>query len=278
MAESLCGEELIASSVYRLRPKIPHYNYGAVPWHQDSAYFEPYCDRGLVLTVWIPLVDTDEENGCLWVIPRAHRGQVVPHRPAQGKAYLEIPDADLPAGQHVCCPVPKGGALLFTNLHAARQFRQPHGDRPLVDGLAVSERGAADECEDHPAARRGACRKAGRSTIRISCRWPVIRRRPIFWCGARLRPDEVLRDGRTVRRRCEPRTFPRRSPIAGASGGRRKRTIRAGTEGRGIANLLIGRSFPFSYSQSGDWRSLLCQSGDWRSRRSVLFSRGFRRG
>ena len=45
VAESLCGEELIASSVYRLRPKIPNYNYGAVPWHQDSAYFEPYCDH-----------------------------------------------------------------------------------------------------------------------------------------------------------------------------------------------------------------------------------------
>jgi len=30
-AEQLCGPELIASSVYRLRPKIPNYNYGAVP-------------------------------------------------------------------------------------------------------------------------------------------------------------------------------------------------------------------------------------------------------
>jgi phytanoyl-CoA hydroxylase len=120
VAESLCGEELIASSVYRLRPKIPHYSYGAVPWHQDSAYFEPYCDRALVLTVWIPLVDTNEENGCMWVIPRAHRGRVVPHRPADGKAYLEIPEGSLPQGGHLCCPVPKGGALLLTNL-------TPHG-------------------------------------------------------------------------------------------------------------------------------------------------------
>ena len=75
VAESLCGEELIASSVYRLRPKIPHYNYGAVPWHQDSAYFEPYCDHSLVLTVWIPLVDADAENGCLWVIPARTQGR-----------------------------------------------------------------------------------------------------------------------------------------------------------------------------------------------------------
>ena len=120
VAESLCGEELIASSVYRLRPKIPHYNYGAVPWHQDSSYFEPYCDRALVLTVWLPLVDTHADNGCLWVIPRAHTGQVVRHKPAAGKAYLEIAEEDLPAGPRLCCPVPKGGALLLTNL-------TPHG-------------------------------------------------------------------------------------------------------------------------------------------------------
>ena len=120
VAESLCGEALIASSVYRLRPKIPHYSYGAVPWHQDSAYFEPYCDHGLVLTMWIPLVDTDAGNGCLWVIPRAHTGAVVPHCPADGKAYLQIAEADLPAGDPVCCPIPKGGILLLHN-------RAPHG-------------------------------------------------------------------------------------------------------------------------------------------------------
>ena len=50
VAEQFCGPEVIASSVYRLRPKIPNYGYGAVPWHQDSSYFEPYCDEALVLT------------------------------------------------------------------------------------------------------------------------------------------------------------------------------------------------------------------------------------
>lgn len=119
VAESLCGEELIASSVYRLRPKIPNYDYGAVPWHQDSAYFEPYCDDSLVLTVWIPIVDTNRGNGCLWVIPRSHTGDVVRHRPAEGKAYLEIAEGELPKGNRVCCPVPKGGALLLGN-------RTPH--------------------------------------------------------------------------------------------------------------------------------------------------------
>lgn len=117
LAESLCGEELIASSVYRLRPKIPNHNKGPVPWHQDSGYFEPYCDKSLVLTVWVPLVDATPEKGCLWVLPRGHRSGVVRHMQRPGKPYLEIDEADLPPGsERVCCPVPKGGVLLLTNL------------------------------------------------------------------------------------------------------------------------------------------------------------------
>ncbi len=114
-AEQLCGPEVIASSVYRLRPKIPRYGYGAVPWHQDSSYFEPYCDQALVLTAWVPLVDANEENGCMWVIPGTHRLPVIQHRMHESGRYLEIADEDIPAGTRVCCPVRKGGALLITN-------------------------------------------------------------------------------------------------------------------------------------------------------------------
>src|SRR5579871_1192990 len=89
VAESLCGPELIASSVYRLRPKLPNYGPGVVPWHQDSGYFEPYCDKSLILTCWIPLVDADEQNGCLQVLRYGHRGAVVPHGPGPNH-YLEI--------------------------------------------------------------------------------------------------------------------------------------------------------------------------------------------
>ena len=115
VAEELCGPEVIASSVYRLRPKIPHYGYGAVPWHQDSSYFEPYCDKALVLTAWVPLVTATEQNGCMWVIPGSHRQPVVPHQLHSSGKYLEIAETDLPPGQRVCCPVRKGGALLITN-------------------------------------------------------------------------------------------------------------------------------------------------------------------
>ena len=115
VAEQICGEELIASSVYRLRPKIPGHHMSAVPWHQDSGYFEPYCDRALVLTVWLPLVNADATNGCMWVLPRQHRGEVVLHQQAKGQPYLQIPAEHLPEGEPMCAPVKKGGVLLMTN-------------------------------------------------------------------------------------------------------------------------------------------------------------------
>lgn len=115
VAESLCGPELIASSVYRLRPKLPGYGPGVVPWHQDSGYFEPYCDDSLILTCWIPLVDADAHNGCLQVLKYGHRSPVVRHG-AGPNHYLQIQDSDLPEGEIVTVPVRRGGVLLLTNL------------------------------------------------------------------------------------------------------------------------------------------------------------------
>ncbi len=77
IAGQVCNtEEIIASSVYRVRPKIPNNTYKSpVPWHQDSGYLERFCDNALILTVWLPLVDANEENGCLWLKPRSHRAR-----------------------------------------------------------------------------------------------------------------------------------------------------------------------------------------------------------
>ncbi|HEV2473365.1 MAG TPA: phytanoyl-CoA dioxygenase family protein [Chthonomonadales bacterium] len=122
VAESLCGAELIASSVYRLRPKLPNYGPGVVPWHQDSAYFEPYCDKSLILTCWVPFVDANALNGCLQVLERGHLGPVVPHGPGPNH-YLEISHENLPNGEVVTVPARRGSVLLMTN-------RTPHCSTP----------------------------------------------------------------------------------------------------------------------------------------------------
>lgn len=122
VAEQFCGPEIIASSVYRIRPKIPNYGYGAVPWHQDSGYTEAYCDKELMLTVWLPLVEATEENGCMWVQPGVHKGDVFTHVNRPLLKYLEIPEGFLPDVEPVCVPVRKGGVLLLTNLTPHASF------------------------------------------------------------------------------------------------------------------------------------------------------------
>jgi hypothetical protein len=115
--QSLVGDEIVGSSVYRIRPKMPSYAKGAVPWHQDSGYFNPHCDDDLVVTCWIPLVDTHADNGCLQVLPRAHRTGVSRHYTGGQGGYLEITEEDLPNRlEPVTVPVPAGGVLFMTNL------------------------------------------------------------------------------------------------------------------------------------------------------------------
>lgn len=119
LVATLTGPEIIASSAYRLRPKVPAFAHGVVPWHQDSGYFEPYCDNALIVTVWIPLVDATAERGCLQVMPHQHRDGVFQHRRAPAGKYLVIDETALPAGEQITVPVPLGGVLLLSN-------RTPH--------------------------------------------------------------------------------------------------------------------------------------------------------
>ena len=188
VAEQLCGPELIASSVYRLRPKIPNYNYGAVPWHQDSGYLEPYCDKSLVLTVWLPLVDADAENGCLWALPRQHTQAVLRHQSDRFKTYLEIPPEELPPAEPVCVPVKKGSVLLMTN-------RTPHVSFENKTDIVRWSMDLRYQSASLPT-NAPITRLAGESTpspeqgVPIACYPPEAD----FLVRSRLRPEEVVTD------------------------------------------------------------------------------------
>jgi hypothetical protein len=43
-----------------------------VPWHEDSSYWRDWIDPMEVVTVWLALDGSDEENGCMYVVPRSH--------------------------------------------------------------------------------------------------------------------------------------------------------------------------------------------------------------
>lgn len=116
--ECLVGTEIVASSVYRIRPKVPGLGRGVVPWHQDSGYFAQHCDQNLIVTCWIPLVDANEQNGCMKILPRAHKQGILTHHHGGNAHFLVIEDKDLPftPARAITAEVPLGGAVLMTNM------------------------------------------------------------------------------------------------------------------------------------------------------------------
>ena len=128
--ESLIGAEIFANPVYNTRPKVPKVAAGAVPWHQDKSYW-PGASSNPVITVWVPLVDADLENGCLHIMPRTHRQRLLSwHRETEtGTGYLET-DAEHLAAEHTPVPLPvkKGDAILFNDrcIHSSTPNRSNH--------------------------------------------------------------------------------------------------------------------------------------------------------
>jgi phytanoyl-CoA hydroxylase len=187
VAEQFCGPEIIASSVYRLRPKVPSHSWSPVPWHQDSAYFEAYCDLGLVMTVWVPLVDATEERGCLWVMPRMHKGGLFFHKPDEMAHYLVIPDEEFSGSQAVSAPVPKGGVLLLTN-------RTPHASFENKTDIVrwsmdLRYQSAALPTNANITRLPGEAKNVGTVGVPLACNPPE----PDFLVRSKIRPNEVMK-------------------------------------------------------------------------------------
>jgi ectoine hydroxylase-related dioxygenase (phytanoyl-CoA dioxygenase family) len=130
----ILGPDITFGGDFHLRPKLPDSELTAFPWHQDSQYYDAPIAVGAshgsstaeahIVTAWIPLVDVDEENGCLWVIPGSHRwGLLQGHRGAD----LNMRTAEDLERRGTPAPVPmrRGDVLFFSNLtfHASQVNR-----------------------------------------------------------------------------------------------------------------------------------------------------------
>ena len=115
--ESLIGPEIFSNPVYNTRPKVPKVAAGAVPWHQDKSYW-PDSNANPVISVWLPFVAANRENGCLWIMPRTHRQKLKSWHAEQysGTGFLEIDGEHVPADRK---PIPllveAGDAILFND-------------------------------------------------------------------------------------------------------------------------------------------------------------------
>ena len=146
----LIGPDIVGASAYRIRPKLPGHTRTEVPWHQDSGYFLPHCDRHLIVTCWIPLVDTTLENGCLYVIPGVHKGGVFRHYTGGHGGYLEIPGDELPENRPIPLEMKPGDVLFMTNLTPHASFENRSGIVRWSIDLRYQSMDAPNNSEEDP--------------------------------------------------------------------------------------------------------------------------------
>lgn len=104
-------------------------------WHQDERYI-PTEDRSLT-GAWIAIDDATEENGCLWVIPGSHTGEILPTGPQpSGDEYDGIGEMCIGVDESLAVPAeaPAGSVLFFNGflLHASKKNRSDRFRRALV--------------------------------------------------------------------------------------------------------------------------------------------------
>lgn len=120
--EQFIGPEIYSNPIQHTRIKPPErdlpesqrYNrlLAASQWHQDQGVHLPDADGTHMLTVWIPITDATEENGCLCVVPRSHDTGLATHCTTHGPY---IPDSLL-AGRPRPLPMKRGSVLFMDHL------------------------------------------------------------------------------------------------------------------------------------------------------------------
>ena len=128
----------------------------------------------------------------MWVLPRQHKGRVLKHRAAHGQPYLEIPPEALPAGDAVCCPVRKGGALLLSNLTPHASFENSTDMVRWSMDLRYQSASLPTNAKITrlPGEVVGVPQPIAQDDAPVACFPPE----PDFLVRSRLRPTEVLTD------------------------------------------------------------------------------------
>ena len=79
------------------------------PWHQDNGY--TFVEPQAYLTCWIALTDTDEFNGCPWIMPGLHKEGTL-HHETTDLGY----EINLDSSKAVAVPLKAGSIAVFSSL------------------------------------------------------------------------------------------------------------------------------------------------------------------
>jgi len=123
----LLGEDAILFQVMALS-KSAHFG-SEKPWHQDNAYFS-FAPLDKIVGVWIALDDATPENGCMHVLPGAHRSGARKH---VHTFDCQIESDAIDPNDAVPVPLPAGGAMFFYGMlpHQTPPNRTDHRRRAL---------------------------------------------------------------------------------------------------------------------------------------------------
>ena len=130
IVQQLLGPDVEAQGSHAIFKPAKH---GAeTPWHQDEAYWNADLEYRS-MSVWLPLQDVDESNGCMQFIAGSHQQDIAKHQSINNDPRIHglelAPDADIEIGQATICPLPAGGATF----HPSRtlHYTAPNNsDRP----------------------------------------------------------------------------------------------------------------------------------------------------
>ena len=123
--QSLCAEPRILALIEDIvKPGISIYSAKLVEkppfddtvchWHQDNAYYNKNADSRCRMSIWLPLQDTDESNGGLWVVPGSHKHGTREASPLKdGVCNVAIADGRQPIEGAIPVTIKAGEILLF---------------------------------------------------------------------------------------------------------------------------------------------------------------------
>jgi phytanoyl-CoA hydroxylase len=120
--EIFIGPEIYSNPVQHVRIKLPerlvpedmrHPLTAKTQWHQDMGVIDEEADHSKILSVWLPLTNATEENGCLVVEPGSNKGELAAHcRLEDYKGLYGIPERYV--GQNrITVPMEPGDAMFF---------------------------------------------------------------------------------------------------------------------------------------------------------------------
>ena len=141
VAKQLLGKDATCSFAHAiLKPA----RIGAeTPWHQDVAYWDPNL-LYKSLSIWVPLQDVTEENGCMQFAPGSHKTDIFSHQSINNNPRihgLELTPEEMKNVQNVAsCPLPAGGATFHDAyiLHHTPSNRSNTPRRALILDATLS--------------------------------------------------------------------------------------------------------------------------------------------